>query len=73
MCVMIDAVLVLRGARQWKSDRKRRGWTEERPMHKIGGATGADLGGAREKKEREEGENKRCQFADERLGSQKAI
>lgn len=43
-------------------------------MHKIGGETGADMGrGAREKKEREEGENKRCQFADERLGSQKAI
>lgn len=29
--------------------------------------------GVREKKEREEGENKRCQFADERVGSQKAI
>lgn len=29
--------------------------------------------GGVEKKEREEGENKRCQFADERLGSQKAI
>lgn len=38
------------------------------------GRHGLGVGGLRETKNGErEGENKRCQFADERLGSQKAI
>lgn len=28
---------------KWRQ--QRRGWTEERPIHKIGGETGADMGG----------------------------
>lgn len=48
------------------------------PMHKRckdGGRRGGRVGwdSERQKWREREGENKRCQFADERLGSQKAI
>lgn len=57
------------------AEQEETGWTDERPTHKIGWKTGADMGGGaeREKWRAREGENKRCQFADEMLGSQKAI